>query len=79
MSSRKRPVTAETVCDGTRTIGRITPKGEEFEIYNAFGEFLCRASTIAEARAALRYGDIAPQALARLATDGDPTGSPPCT
>src|SRR5690606_24144687 len=70
MTRTAKVATEETVSNGARSIGRIVPRLDKFELFNGDGQYLWSEPTLPAARAALHRYDQDRQALQRLEDDG---------
>lgn len=73
MAARHRQIEGGEISihDGRRLLGQMIPRGDCFEAFNADGEYLCKAETMAEGRAAIIRANREHQAeLDRLSDDG---------
>lgn len=42
-----------SIADGLRHLGHLTRKGEAYECFDSTGNYLCKAATLSEGRAAI--------------------------
>jgi hypothetical protein len=72
LSARHRQIEGGEISihDGQRLLGQMIPRGDCFEAFDAEGDYLCKAETMAEGRAAIIRADRDRDAeLQRLADD----------
>ena len=57
MKRQSSPPAEQFVSDGMRHLGHLTPKGGAFECFDAAGVYICKATSVAEARSAIIAAD----------------------